>query len=59
MLLVAGRPLAGLLEWIERSKKREKFYYKLQGNVIGEYSRTFTITYTNRLILKLTSMCVE
>jgi len=23
MLLVAGRPLAGLLEWIEKSRKRE------------------------------------
>jgi len=36
-----------------------KLRYKLQGNVIGEYSRTFIITCTNKLILKLTSMCVE
>jgi len=41
------------------TKRRMKLRYKLQGNVNGEHSRTFIITYMNKLILKLTSMCVE
>jgi len=37
--------------WNEsRDQERMKLRYELQGNVIGEYSRTFNTTYKNKLI---------
>jgi len=37
--------------WNEsRDQERMKLRYKLQGNVIGEYSRTCIIIYMNKLI---------